>query len=508
MSIGGLDVGTTVCRLIAFDESGKMLAGAFREYPLIITAENYRVIDPTKLWQSVCEVFQEVASKIKNDPLEAVAVSAMGGTLIATDAQYEPVYHAILAFDTRSQPQCDQLIRRFGFEKLHRVTGMPPNPMATATKILWMMDSANDKNKPPARFMCTEDFVIARLTGRPLMSWSSAAWTMMYDGTTKQWWPEVCDYMKIGREKLSEVAPSATVAGKILPHIAAKCELPPHMIIATAGHDQICSAIGSGAVSDGMVSDNTGTFECVIAGIGANRADTVDKSVLVKNKLPFYAHGPKDLLAAFAWVNAGSIVNWCRDILFALEKKQAEIDKKNIYEMMFSALDDKPTKVQFLPHLTGTGTPWLDPEATGVLVGLDLSTSKHEVLKAIVQGIGYDLVLNFEGFAKAGIRIDKIRATGGGSRSPNWVQLKADMTGKEITVVQVTEASALGAAICAGIAAGKFASFVEAAEHMVALGKTYTPNMEKHEKYMAGVRRHRMLYNAILQYRVKLPKLM
>jgi len=308
-------------------------------------------------------VLKEAASKVDDDPLEAVAVSAMGDTLIPTDARFRPVGNAILAFDRRSQRQCDRLIDQLGFETIHSVTGMPAHPMATATKVLWMVESADQTGCTPAHFMCAEDFVIARLTGSPAMSYSTAARTMIFDSPSKQWWGDMLDRIGIGKDTLSSAVSSATVVGTASTHIADRLGLPRNMAVVTGGHDQICSAVGSGAVKDGMVSDNTGTFECVIAAVGDNRMATVDASILASNNLAYYPHGSRDVWAAFAWFNAGSALNWCRDSLFASERQQADANGTDEFELMFSEWDDKPTKVQFLPHLAGTGTPWLDPAA-------------------------------------------------------------------------------------------------------------------------------------------------
>ncbi len=500
MSLGGLDVGTNVCRLIVFNESGEMLTSAYKEYPLI-SSQGFLEIDPNKLWHSVCDVCREASLEVKDDPIEAIAVSAMGDTLIATNRNFEPVGNAILAFDTRSREQCERLVDQLGFENIFRVTGMPAHPMSTASKVLWMLDSAGKEGKIPARFMCTEDFVISRFTGTPILSWSTAGRTMMFNCSIKKWWAEMLNYLTIDEENLSKVVPSATTVGKISKRIAKDLGLSKDVIIVTAGHDQICSAIGSGAVKYGMVSDNTGTFECVIVGVDGIRKNEVDMKVLADNNLAFYLHGPENLWAAFAWFNSGSVINWCKNNLFSLEEKQARAKGKDIFDLIFAELDDKPTKVQFMPHLTGTGTPWLNPGASGVMVGFDLGTDRYDIFKAVLQGIGYDLILNLESFEKAGISIKEVRVTGGGSRSSKWVQLKADMMGREVTTVHMPEASAMGAAICAGTAVGKFGSIIEGAEQMTTLEKIYQPDMILHEKYMAAVECYRTLYKTILKYR-------
>ena len=503
MSLGGLDVGTTVCRLIVFDDSGVVLTSAYREYPLIQSQDRLE-IDPEMMWEAVRDVCREAAEKIpEGDPLEAIAVSAMGDTLIATDKNFKSVHNALLAFDTRSKDQCDRLVDGLGFEEIHSVTGMPAHTMNSASKVLWLMDLTKEGGRAPDRFMCTEDFVIAKMTGCPVMSWTTAGRTMMFNRMSRKWWGEILDYMEVSEEQLSTVVSPGTVAGKLTGSFVEYTGLSPDTVIVTAGHDQISSAIGSGAVKDGMVSDNTGTFECVIVGVGETRGAGIDMSMLARNNLAFYTHAPAGLWAAFAWFNAGSAVNWCRDNLFSLEKEQALAGGEDIYEKMFQGLDERVTTVLFQPHLTGAGTPWLNPFARGVLVDFDLGTDRYELLKAALQGIGYDLMANFDSFEEAGIAIQEIRATGGGSRSPYWAQLKADMTGRMVTVVHYSEASALGSVICAASALGKFSSIVESAEHLVKLGKTYEPDRKRHEIYRNGLERYRELYRSLDRYRGK-----
>jgi xylulokinase len=153
--------------------------------------------------------------------------------------------------------------------------------------------------------------------------------------------------------------------------------------------------------------------------------------------------------------------------------------------------------VSFLPHLTGAGTPWLDPNALGALSGIDLSTNRYDILNAAVRGIGYDLFLNLSGFENAGIRIEEIRVSGGGAKSAAWVQLKADITGRKTTVVKESEASSLGAAVCAATGIGRFSSIAEGAGQMVELGDVFEPNAVQHERHRFEAERHLVLYGAI-----------
>jgi xylulokinase len=500
MSVAGLDVGTTVCRLIAIDDEGNVCATAYSEYPLI-TKGSWFEIDPNQMWDSVCEVCAEVAGKVRNDPIEFLAVSAMGDTLITTDKRFNSNRNAILAFDSRSKDQCERLIDRFGVSSLYEHTGMPAHPMSTATKIAWVIDTARSKEQLPARYMCAEDFVIARFTGKPVMSWSSAARTMMYDVTKKTWWKELMDHLEIRENMVSRTLPSAEVVDHISARVREELGFTSNVLIATGGHDQICSAIGSGAVIDGVVADNTGTFECVLACVGDERRRTADRSLLMKKGLALYPHGPQDAWASLALFNAGSIVKWCRDNLFIPETNRAQESGEDVFDIMFAALDEEPTEILFLPHFTGTGTPWLDPGATGVFYGITLSTDRHDLLKAVVQGICFDLAINLQFLEEAGIAVTRLRATGGGAKSSKWLQLKADITGKEVTVVKNSEASALGAVICAGVAGKKYSSIEEGVQKLVNLGETYEPDEKRTKRYRSVIEKYHDLYNAISAYR-------
>jgi xylulokinase len=500
MSLGGLDVGTTVCRLIVFDRTGRIIASEYEGYPLVASRDRLE-IDPAKLWKAVCGVCKAASGKVGHDPLEAIAVSAMGDTLIVADRNLDPVRNAILAFDTRSEPQCRRLVSRFGLEKLYDETGMPAHSMTTATKIAWVLDEAGKRRGAGSeRFMCTEDFVIGRLTGRPVMSWSSAARTMLYNSESKAWWPEIIQSMDFSEKSLSDVEPSATLVEGLSRRVAEQTGLPAGLPIVTAGHDQICSAIGAGALQDGTISDNTGTFECVIGCVGEGKKRSIDKSVLSGSGLALYPHGPHQLWAVFSWFNAGSIVSWCMDNLFERESEEARRRGVDPYEAVFEKIELQPLDLHLLPHFTGSGTPWLNPGVRGVLFGIDLNTSRYDILVSALQGVGFDLAINLDAFARAGVSPGDIRATGGGSKSPAWLQLKSDMTGKQITAVEVTEASALGAAICAGTAIGAFESLEHGAGEMVALGRTYNPDPEMHGVYARKMKEYSALYDSCARY--------
>ena len=190
MSLAGLDIGTSSCRLIVFNECGKILASSYRFYPPDLKSENLE-IDFNVLWHNILEVFQEVKPNLNKDPIKALGISSMGDTLVCTNSNFVPQRNAVLAFDMRSQEACTQIMNRLGRNKIYKMTGMPAHPMNTASKILWIQQNEKDLLNKIDYYMCTEDFIIAKLTGSAIMSHSTASRTMMFNINDKSWWEDI-----------------------------------------------------------------------------------------------------------------------------------------------------------------------------------------------------------------------------------------------------------------------------------------------------------------------------
>jgi xylulokinase len=150
---------------------------------------------------------------------------------------------------------------------------------------------------------------------------------------------------------------------------------------------------------------------------------------------------------------------------------------------MLEGLPEEPTGLFLVPYMAGSGTPYLDPLAKGVLVGLTLGCDRKTFIKGLLEGICYELQLNLQALAEAGVRVDRLRCTGGGSKSPYWMQLKADITGRECVTLNVTESGCQAAAMLAGVQAGEYSSVAEAVEALVRERETFGPRESERAKY-------------------------
>jgi xylulokinase len=162
---------------------------------------------------------------------------------------------------------------------------------------------------------------------------------------------------------------------------------------------------------------------------------------------------------------------------------------------------EEPTDLFVLPHMTSTGTPHMDPDPVGAVIGLSMSTTRPQLLRAVLEGVSYEMKLNLDWLERAGARLESFRAIGGAARSDFWLQLKADMYGRPVEKLAVSEAASLGMAISAGVAAGVFDDAAETAEQFVDILQVFEPDPHRAAFYNERLPEYRQIYPALKQWR-------
>ena len=160
----------------------------------------------------------------------------------------------------------------------------------------------------------------------------------------------------------------------------------------------------------------------------------------------------------------------------------------------------EPGNVIVLPHFTLTGPPYFISDSSGVMVGLNLETSRGDILKGILEGITYSLKEVVESLVETGIEIGEYRPVGGGSKSESWIQTSADILGKPFNLPVVKEAGTLGAAIIAGVGSGVYASFEDGVETSVRVARTFEPDLNLNQRYQANYQAYQELWPLMGDY--------
>lgn len=494
MSLLGIDVGTTGCKVIAFREDGEILAQAYGEYPLIHPQPGWSELDSNVVWENVSNGIREVAAQTKSDPIEAISVASQGEAVTPVWGNCDVLANAITTFDSRTTGICDEILQEISPIEVMQITGMPPSDIHTLAKLVWIQRNDPELYKEVWKFFGYEDFINFRLGVQPVVDYSLAARTMAFDIINKCWSKRMLGLANVDVSILPDTVPSGTIIGEIGTKVSGELNLPKGVVVVAGGHDQPCGALGAGIIRGGEVMDATGTVECIAPAF----PEPVANQQMIDGNFSCYPHVVDGLYVTLGFVSSGGVVlRWFRDTFAQAELAEAEASGRDIYDILLDDIPDTPGTAMLLPHFTGSGTPHLDLGSKGAIVGLSLSTTKGELVKSILEGISYEIKQNLTMLEAAGVEINQIRAIGGGAKSEKWLQLKADMFGKKVIALDISEGVCLGTAILAGTAIGKYNSIEEAVSLLVKPQKTYYPREDISQEYDEKSKTYQQIYPAL-----------
>lgn len=497
MTLIGLDIGTTGCKVVAFDAEGTILASAVREYAIDIPVPGWAEQDAERVWTLARDALAEVAGQLtaaEEAPVEAIGLSVQGEAVIPVDRHGRAIHPAILGMDTRTGEQNRQLREHFGARALFDRTGMPVHTINTLPKLLWLRDHEPDVWQSADAFRLYEDFLIHKLTGSAAVSRCLASRTQMYDLHHHCWDVEILSFLDLDPGRLSPVRASGSAIDRMDRDLAASLGLSSRPVVATGGHDQACGALGVGLTGAGLAMVSTGTAEVVEVALSS--PDLTNP--LYEGNISVYHHTVPGLYLAMTLNHSGGLIlRWFRDTLAPDVKAEAARSHRDAYDMLLGGTNADPTSLLVLPHFAGSGTPTFDPASKGAVLGLTFDTDRSTLVKAMLEGLTFELRLNLDLLTRGGVEITELRAIGGGAKSELWLQLKADITGVPVVVPEVTEAAAWGAALLAGAGAGRFSSVVDAAVKSVAMARRFEPDPARALRYAERFALYRQLYPTV-----------
>ena len=482
MKIGGLDIGTTGCKLTVFDENGDQLGKAYRDYPVRRAVSGHE-IDISTMMESVYAVIGEMTAMYPE--IGGIGVTSFGETFVMTDEAGEPLHNAMLYTDPRGSEECASLVEKLGADHIAKVTGLAPHEMYSISKMMWIKRHMPEVYAAARRIHLIEDFVVWHLTGKAQIDYSLATRTMAFDIHRLGWSEEVFEAAGIDVSLMSEPVPTGTSAGPITPAAASRTGLRPDCRIVSISHDQVAAAVGAGAFDGSVAVDGAGTVECLTPIYDS----MPDIPVMAKGYFSVVPYVVPGSYVAYAFSYTGSaLIQWAMETF----------GKGETNESMEKAYGkDEPTGLLVLPHFAGAATPYMDTGSKGAILGLTTSTTAADIYRACMEGVVYEMRLNYEALSGSGIRFTKLHATGGGARSKVWMQMKADVLNLPITALKTVDAGTVGCAMLTGIAAGLFTDLADAASHMVQEMETYLPREEMHVQYERIYKRYKQVYQAV-----------
>ncbi len=502
MSILGLDIGTTGTKAVAFDLDGRCVASAYREYDLLSPRPGHLELNPAEVVQAIKEVVGKVAARTRTDPIRSVAFSTLGEAVIPVDAKNRPLANAIIGFDSRGAEQCRQFRRQIGEREVFNITGHAIDSYHSIFKILhWKRHDPAVFNHA-ARFLCFPDYVAATLGLPPVIDHSMASRTLMFDVRRRCWSDRILSMIDLPPDRLAQAAAPGELIGRIGRN---DFGLPDGCVLAAGLHDQPAGILGAG-IQPAEAMYAIGTVVCVGVRIGADGgADTSrtapsaapDPDLMRANHFCYYPTYGHEQYVSLAWnPTGGSLLKWYRDTLAQDQLADANQRGLDPYDLILAELPLEPTNLFVLPHFTMTGTPWMEPNAAGAIWGLRLTTKRAEIVRAVLEGITYEVRLNQSLLAEAGVDIKVFKAIGGAAKSDAWMQITADILNRPVAVLGTTEAASLGSALLGAKAADLVDDVEAAAARFANISRLFEPGAGRAAEYERRFDIYRQLYPA------------
>ncbi len=446
-----IDQGTTSTRAIVFDDQARQVAAAQRELRQIYPAPGWVEHDPEEIWQATVAVCREALAKaqLASSDVAGIGITNQRETTVVWNRETgKPVHNAIVWQDRRTAARCAELKAAELEPEFAQRTGLVLDPYFSATKLAWILD-----NMPGARadaeagklaFGTIECFLLWRLTGGQTHASdaSNASRTLLYNIGSQRWDLDLLRVLSIPYEMLPEVVDCAGDFGTTTPDLFGE----PIPVLGMAG-DQQAATVGQACIRPGMVKSTYGTGCFVLLNTGTTAVRSKHRLLTT---IAYRLNGQTTYALEGSIFIAGAAVQWLRDGL-KLIARSAEIES-----LAEQARPDHG--VVMVPAFVGLGAPYWDPDARGALLGLTRDTGPAEIAQATLDSVCYQTRDLSEAMKADGANIAALRVDGGMVANNALMQRLADTLGLPVERPVVTETTALGAALLAGLQAGLFPS--------------------------------------------------
>lgn len=469
-----IDLGTTGCRSILFDSGLHQIADSYQEYGLMTPREKWAEQDASLWWELSLATMKNViaAAGIPGSEIRGISVSSQSITIVPVDQDWNPLHNALSWLDVRAERQADRLEALFGAREMFTLTGKRIDPAYSLPKILWIKEELPAVYARTWKFLMPMDYLIGKLTGNCVTDHSMASGTLLYDIKNKVWSQEVLHKCGISEHLLPALKWSGESAGVVRPEIARALGLREDCVVAVGAQDQRCAALGVG-LREGVMTISLGTCAAICKHWTAAKTEG-------DMRIGWSAYVHENSWVTEGVVNTAAVcLRWLRDTMFpgmGYDEINAEAQ----------AALERGSTLLFYPYLNGPSSPDNYPDSEGCFYGVSLAAQRGDFALAVMEGVAFQIRIVLEAMEAFG-SVHTLVLFGGGSKSPLWCRLIANITGLRITVPETAEAAGAGAAVLAGIAAGEYR---RDQLPCVAHQKQYEPDLhagyeKKYEKYRA-----------------------
>lgn len=483
----GVDAGTTACKVVAAGPGARILGIGTGAYPVQNPRPGWAEQDAGVVWDGVVCALKETLAAGDVKHVRALSFSGTLHSLLPVQTgggEVKPLAPAIIWADTRSAAVAQELRTRTDAVALYRRTGCPVQAMYPLAKLLWLRKHQPAIFEAADMWLSLKDYLIYRLTGRVLTEPSISAGTGYMDLDKRAWDDEALSLAGVEPAQLPEIQPSNTQV-PILPGVAKDIGLPDDAVVVLGGSDGALANLGAGAISGGdaaLTIGTSGAIRFVAPRAGSSGAHAFTHP---QGKTWCYLMPGGDYLVGGAINNGGLVLNWFHDAFGEVEAEQEAA----------AALAPGAGGLIFLPFLTGERCPNWNANARGVLFGLSVRHERAHMVRAIMEGVAFRMYSVLEALSELD-EITAIHASGGFINSPLWLQIVADVLGREIRLPDTKEMSGVGAVFVAMESLGMVETLAETAR-FVNVGEGALPDREKHKVYRELFAQFQSIYDHV-----------
>ncbi len=500
----GIDIGTTNTKAVAFTEKGEVLGGADVSYPVVSDADGRYELDALLLLEAVTEVLRKLGGVMSASArwpdavtpvgdglkgawpadLAGISLSCAMHSLIAVDGQGVPITRAMTWADLRPAAQAEALKGTDRGRRIYEHTGTPVHAMSPLCKLLWLREAEPDVFRRAARFISIKEYIWQRWFGVYQVDYSIASATGLFDIRKLEWYPAALELAGIDAGRLSEPVPCTHVLRGI-PDALSDLGMPAELSFVIGGSDGCMANLGSGAIQEGETALTIGTS-------GAIRMTAPSPKYDVQERIFSYILTPQHYVCGGATNNGGNVLQWY--IQQVLGQERGGDTERWVREA--AEVEPGSSGLVFLPYLQGERAPVWDAHARGVFFGVRSVHGQRHFIRAILEGVCFEMRQIGVSLEETLGPIKHIYASGGFTKSKDWLQLMADVFMKTVYVTGKADASAVGAAMLALYALGIVPDWKSVAA-LSGVSERYEPDALRHEVYLSNYKVFTELYSRL-----------
>ena len=488
------DLGTSGNKAVLFSADGELVAARTSAYETNFSPPNRAEQDPADWWRAVCESTRQLLEEIDAGKVACVALSGQMMGCLCVDGQGRALRPSIIYCDQRATAEAERILHAVGAEEFYGIVGHRVSPSYSIEKLMWLKANEPDVYANTFKMLNAKDYVNFRLTGEMATDYSDASGTNAFDLNSFTWSQRIIEAAGVDAVMFPDLKESTHVLGSVTAEAAGQTGLTEGTPVVVGGGDGSCAAVGVGCVKPGMAYNYVGSSSWIAV---ASDKPIVDPAMRTMN----WAHVVPGLLhPAGTMQTAGSAYQWLKNEVCQAEAADAQGRGISPYELINQQIAQSPPGANglvFLPYLLGERTPRWNPNARGAFVGLTLAHKRQDVLRAVLEGVTYNLAIIVDIFRKH-VPIETVTVIGGGAKGDVWRQMMADIYNARIEKPNyLEEATSMGAAITGGVGVGLFDGF-DVIGRFLTVASANVPNEANREKYLKMMPIFEKCYHALV----------